>query len=200
MLHAPREKAVSGSLRKSILYGRAQTLLFLGMNQAALRAFQDVVREVPARAEAWSVLGFLHAQRGEMSEAVTAFEKALALKGDDSALFFNAGFATQRAGDHERAMALFRRAIALDPKLDRAWYGLGLSLAHVGRHEEAITKFREAVRLQPFNPYAGYHLAAVLYKLGRRDEVHAEYLRVKDFDPKISALMRREFAIEDPDV
>jgi len=190
---------VSGSLRRSILHGWAQTLLFLGLNRAALRAFQDLAREVPGHAEAWSVLGFLHAQRGHAGEAVAAFEKALALKGDDPALLFNAGFATQRAGDHGRAMTLFERAIALDPRLDRAWYGLGLSLAHVGRHEEAVTRFREAARLQPFNPYAGYHLATALHKLGRRDEVQAEYLRVKDFDPKVSALMRREFGLEDPD-
>jgi Flp pilus assembly protein TadD len=96
-------------------------------------------------------------------------------------------------------MTLMQRAITLDPKLDRAWYGLGISLAHVGRNEEAGAKFREAVRLQPLNPYAGYHLAAVLDKLGRRDEVRAEYERIKGFDPKISALMRREFGIEDPD-
>ena len=103
----------------------------------------------------------------------------------------------QRAGDHARAMELMQRAITLDPKLDRAWYGLGISLAHVGRYEEAVAKFREAARLQPFNPYAGYHLGAVLAKLGRREELLAEYQRVKEFDPKISALMRREFGIDD---
>lgn len=187
------------SLRESMLHFWAQTLLFFGLNDRALRAFQDVVRENPARQEAWSVLGFLHAQRGEFSEAVPAFEKALALKDDEADLFFNAAFAIQRAGNHARAMELMQRAIALDPKLDRAWYGLALSLAHVGRHEEAVAKFREASRLQPFNPYARYHLAAALAKLGRRDEVIAEYLRVKEFDPKVSALMRREFEIEDRD-
>ena len=190
---------MSRPLRESMLHGWAQTLLFLGLNRAALRAFGELVREFPAHAGGWSVLGFLHAERGEKGEAVAAFEKALALKADDPALLFNAGFATQRAADHERALTLFRRAIALDPKIDRAWYGLGLSLAHLGRHEEAIAQFREAARLQPLNPYAGYQLAAVLHKLGRRDEVRAEYLRVKDFDPKVSALMRREFSIEDPD-
>ena len=73
---------MSGSLRRSILYGWAQTLLFFGLNRAALRAFQEVVREEPGRGEAWSVLGYLHAQRGEMSEAVPAFEKASPTFGD----------------------------------------------------------------------------------------------------------------------
>jgi tetratricopeptide (TPR) repeat protein len=186
-------------MRPAFLYAWAQTLLFFGLNQRALHAFREVVRENPRREEAWSVLGFLYAQRGEYSEAVPAFERALALGAGDASLFFNAGFAAQRAGNHPRALELMQSAIALDAKLDRAWYGLGLSLAHLGRYEEAVPKFRAAVRLQPFNPYAGYHLAASLHRLGRRDEVMAEYQRVKGFDPKVSALMRREFAIDDPD-
>ena len=190
---------MSDSLRGPILYYWAQTLLFFGLNERALRAFREVVRENPQREEAWSVLGFLHAQRGEFSEAVPAYERAVAMRTDDATLFFNAGFAAQRAGNHPRAMELMQSAIALDAKLDRAWYGLGLSLAHVGRYEEAVPKFREAVRLQPFNPYAGYHLASVLHKLGRQEAVAKEYLRVKEFDPKVSALMRKEFGIADPD-
>lgn len=186
-------------MREPLLHFWAQTLLFFGLNNSALRVFGQVVHENPAREEAWSTLGYLRAQRGEFSEAVPAFEKALALKPGDAALSFNAAFAMQRAGDHERAMALMQRAVELDPALDRGWYGLGISLAHVGRHAEAVAKFREAARLQPLNPYAGYHLAAVLFKLGRRDEMLAEYERVKGFDPKVSALMRREFAIQDPD-
>ena len=190
---------MSASLRERLLHFWAQTLLFFGRNARALRVMQEVVRANPARHEAWSVIGFLHAQSGELSLAIPAFEKALALQPDDAALAFNAAFVLQRSGEHERAMTLMQRAITLDPKLDRAWYGLGISLAHVGRNGEAVAKFRAAARLQPLNPYAGYHLAAVLDKLGRRDEVRAEYERIKGFDPKISALMRREFGIEDPD-
>lgn len=186
-------------MRGSLLYGWAQTLLFFGRNGAALRALEQFVREDATRADAWSVIGFLHASRGSVSEAIPAFDKALALRPHDAALCFNAAFALQRAGQHERAMELMQRAIDVDPKLDRAWYGMGLSLAHLGRNEEALARFREAARLQPLNPYAGYYLASVLAKLGREEEVRAEYERVKRFDPKVSALMRREFGLHDPD-
>ena len=183
--------------RERLLYGWAQTLLFFGASRRALPVLQEVVALNPARHEAWNVLGYLHAQNGELGPAVAAFDRALAGEPDDAALAFNAGFTLQRAGEHKRAMTLMERVIALDPTFDRAWYGLGLSLAHDARYEEAALKFREAARLQPLNPYAGYHLAAVLHRLGRREEVLAEYQRVKGFDPKISALMRREFGISD---
>ena len=41
-------------------------------------------------------------------------------------------------------------------------------------------------------------LAAALFKLGRCDDVQKEYERVKDFDPKISELMRRDFDLGEP--
>ena len=183
--------------REPLLYCWAQTLLFFGASRKALPVLEEVVALNPARHEAWNVLGYLHAQNGRLGAAIAAFDRALAAQPDDMALAFNAGFTLQRAGEHARAMTLMERVIARDPKFDRAWYGLGLSLAHDGRYEEAALKFREAARLQPLNPYAGYHLAAVLHRLGRREELLAEYERVKGFDPKISALMRREFGISD---
>ena len=186
-------------MRGRLLYAWAQTLLFFGRSEAALAAFHEFVKQEPAHSEAWSVIGFLHAQRGAISESVPAFDKALALRPGDAALCFNAAYVLQKAGDHERAMPLLQRAVAMDPKLDRAWYGLGLSLAHVGRYEEAIAPFREAARLQPLNPYAGYQLAAALFKLGRRQELEREYERIKQFDPKVSAIMRRDFGIRDPE-
>jgi tetratricopeptide (TPR) repeat protein len=186
-------------MRTSILYAWGQTLLFFGRSAAALRVFEQVVGEDPSRDEAWSVIGFLQAQRGAISEAVPAFDKALALRPHDVALCFNAAFVLQKAGAHERAIPLLRHAIELDPKMDRAWYGLGLSFAHGGRYEEAIIQFRQAARLQPFNPYAGYQLAAAFFKLGRRDELQQEYERIKQFDPKVSAIMRADFGIHDSD-
>lgn len=187
-------------MSRRLLYAWAQTLLFFGRNAAALEVFRQLVQQDPAHDEAWSVIGFLQAERGAISEAIAAFERALALRPNDAALCFNAAFALQKAGEHERAMPLLAHAIELDPKLDRAWYGLGLSLAHVGRYEEAIVRFREAARLQPLNPYAGYQLAAAFFKLGKREELEKEYARIKLFDPKVSAIMRRDFGIQDPEI
>jgi tetratricopeptide (TPR) repeat protein len=187
------------SRRERLLYAWAQALLFFGASRRALPVLRAVVALNPARHDAWNVLGYLHARNGELRPAIDAFERALAGQPDDAALAFNAAFTLQRAGEHAPAMVLMQRVLDLDPKFDRAWYGMGLSLAHDGRYEEAVLKFREAARLQPLNPYAGYHLAAVLFKLGRREEMLAQYERVKGFDPKVSALMRREFGISDDD-
>ena len=139
------------------------------------------------------MLAVLVAQKGELSEAIPAFEARSRSARRSRRFFSTPRSRLQRAGRHEDAdpqPPLHARARSeARSRLVRP----GPSLAHEGRYEEAIARFREAARLQPFNPYAGYQVAAVLFKLGRRDEVRAEYERVKEFDPKVSELMRREF-------
>jgi predicted Zn-dependent protease len=60
--------------RESLLYGWAQTLLFFGASQQALPVLQEVVALNPKRHDAWNVLGYLHAQKGELSHAIAAFD------------------------------------------------------------------------------------------------------------------------------
>jgi tetratricopeptide (TPR) repeat protein len=178
------------------LFAYAQVLLFFHQHARAHEVLLQVLQQDPDHKRALPISGFLYSEKGQFAEAVRDFERALALGSADAPLFFNAAFALQRAGRHEEAIRRFQQAIDLDPILDRAWYGMGLSLAHLGRHEEAVARFKEAARQQPLNPYAGYQLAGALFKLGRQEEVRAEYLRVKQFDPKISDQIRRDFGVD----
>jgi tetratricopeptide (TPR) repeat protein len=178
------------------LFAYAQILLFFHRHARAHEVLLQLLEHDPDHKRALAISGFLYSEKGQFAEAVRHFERALALAPADAPLFFNAAFALQRAGRHEEAIRRFQQAIDLDPILDRAWYGMGLSLAHLGRHEEAVGRFKEAARQQPLNPYAGYQLAGALFKLGRQEEVRAEYLRVKQFDPKISDQIRRDFGVD----
>lgn len=172
-----------------------EACLVFGRRERAAGLLQALVRQDAGHRRAWATLGFLHSTAGRHDAAVEAFERALALQGDDPDVLFNLGYTLQKAGRHAEAIERFEGAIGLNAFLDRAWYGAGLSLLHLRRLEEAVAHLREAARLQPMNPYAGYQLGAALFRLGRSDEVRAEYERVKGFDPKISEQMRRDFGL-----
>lgn len=180
-------------LRSALLFRYAQFLTFFGLQARAMEFIQVALEADPGHQRAWTFAGFLNAQHGRFDAAVRDFERAVALKPDDTDSQFNLGFALQHLGRHEQAIESFGRVLAVRPLMDRAWYGSGLSLLKLGRWEEAAAKLAEAVRLQPMNPYAGYHLAAAWLRLGRRDKVRAEYERVRQFDPKVAEQMAREF-------
>jgi tetratricopeptide (TPR) repeat protein len=178
-----------------LLYFFVQCCLFFKQNERALEMLEAYLRERPDHADAWSLAGFLRAEKGRTAEAIAAFERALALAPDDAATLFNLGFALQKAGRHEEAIARMSRAVELNPPLDRAWYGMGISLIHVGRFREAIERLTEAARLQPLNPFARYQLAAAWFKLGEPEKVRAEYRKLKSFDPKVAEHVRVDFGV-----
>jgi len=182
-------------LRPALRFWLAQLLLYFRRADAALALLREVARERPDHQQAWSTIGFVLAERGELAAALDAFDRALALDPRDSGTHFNVGYVLQQQGRHEEALAALERAVAADPANDRAWFGAGLSLVRLSRLEEAAARFEEAARLQPFNPYAAYELAAVYHRLGRPEKVRAQYERVKGFDPKVSERIRREFGV-----
>jgi len=178
-----------------LLFLFAQACLFLKQHARALQALEALLRETPDHPRAWSIAGFLYAEKGRHADAIAAFERALALAPGDAATLFNLGFVLQKAGRHEEAIGRLARAVELSPSLDRAWYGLGISLIHCGRFGEAIERLTEAARLQPLNPYPRYQLAAAWFKLGEPEKVRAEYRRLKRFDPKVAAHVRADFGV-----
>lgn len=156
---------------------------------------QRLLAEYPSHQRAWSLAGFLLAEKGRDKEAVDAFEHAVALDPDDGPTQFNLGFLLQKAGRHDRAISCFESAVKLAPSIDRAWYGLGISLIQIGRFREAIEKLQEASRLQPFNPFAHYQLAAAWFKMGEPEQVRKQYRHVKGFDPTVAEHIRQDFGV-----
>lgn len=179
----------------ALLYAFAQCCIFFKQHARALQALEALLRSQPQHARAWSIAGFLYAEKGRTADSIAAFERALALAPEQAATLFNLGFVLQRAGRHEEAIGRLNRAVELDAALDRAWYGLGISLIHVGRFREAIERLTEAARLQPFNPFARYQLAAAWFKLGEPEKVRAEYRKLKGFDPKVAEHVRVDFGV-----
>lgn len=178
-----------------LLFVFAQACIFFKQHARALQALEALLRAQPDHPRAWSIAGFLYAEKGRHADAIGAFERALALAPDDATTLFNLGFVLQKAARHEEAIARLARAAELNPVLDRAWYGLGISLIHTGRFREAIERLTEAARLQPLNPYPRYQLAAAWFKLGEPEKVRSEYRKLKGFDPKVAAHVREDFGV-----
>src|SRR6185503_2266209 len=110
-------------LRLPLLYSLAQLCLFFKRHGRALEFLELLLQEHPRHARAWSIAGFLYAEKGRYKDAAAALEHAIDLSPDNAAMLFNLGFALQKLERHDEAIERLQRALELDPKLDRAWYG-----------------------------------------------------------------------------
>jgi len=84
----------------------------------ALAQFERSIALHPS-AKSWGSIANLHANRGDWTAALSAYEAGLAIAPSDPDLLTNAGVAALQLGDPERARGLFERAEKVRP-LDEA--------------------------------------------------------------------------------
>jgi Flp pilus assembly protein TadD len=109
----------------------------------------DAIDRDPGSPEAHQVHGRARLSRGELQEAIDAFEKVVALDGDHGHALNNLGFSYLRANENEAAVQVLARAAALLPHVAYVHNNLGIALERVGRTEEARTAYLSATTLSP---------------------------------------------------
>lgn len=111
----------------------------------------------PQDVDGWKMLGWSYFQTGRHADAVRAYEKATALKGDDAELWSALGEARTLVANGVDAPAhqAFARAVALDPKDPRARYFLGVEKDVAGDHKGAVDLWLAVLKDAPADaPYA----------------------------------------------
>ncbi len=87
-------------------------------------------------------------------EALTSYDRALALNKDFAEACNNRGAALAALKRHEEAITSYDRALALKPGFAEALQNRGAALSHLGRHEAAGKDLERALRLDPNLPFA----------------------------------------------
>jgi tetratricopeptide (TPR) repeat protein len=139
-------------------------------------ALLDIAKAHPDSYQAWYDLGYVYAATGRGPQAIAAYQKSVALKGDVFESNLNLGVELAQANDPS-AEKYLRAATTLKPTTDpneghaRAWLALATFLRR-DRPGDAVAAYREVVRLQPKN--ADAHLALGQLLLRQKDYAGAE--------------------------
>ena len=107
-----------------------------------LTTLEARVKDQPDDGEAWSALAGAYFDSGRFDEAITAFDAALRLAPQRSALWSGRGEARVMASPHDpmpaAAIADFEQAVARDPRDPRARYFLAVKKDLAGDHQGAV--------------------------------------------------------------
>jgi predicted O-linked N-acetylglucosamine transferase (SPINDLY family) len=99
---------------------------------------------------------------GRCREAITAYDRALALQSANADAWINRGTALNALGRHVDAIASYDRAIALNRQSFPAWYNRGNALKAVRRHEDAADSYRRALAIDRRHADAHFQLGLAL--------------------------------------
>lgn len=148
--------ATSLSLRKL-----RDALAAAGSTEAARSVSARLAQSDPTNVTARNDLGLMLHDRGKYGEAVTEFERALAVEPTHAATWIHLGNALLPLQEFERAEEAYLEAMKIDSSSADAWNGLGAVHGSQGRFDLAVSHFAEAVRLAPDDPSVAGNLDKV---------------------------------------
>jgi len=128
-------------------------------------------------------LGIILAGRGQLDDAVVAFEEALNIRPDDAKAHNNLGDILMRRGQVEDAMPHFRKALKINPNYAEAHYNLGIALRRRGQVDEAIAHFRQAVKIKPDHAKAHNNLGEALTFQGNLEDAIPHFQEALKIEP-----------------
>ena len=133
-----------------ILYNLGIALRGSGNVEAALGAFQKVVKFQPDFRDAGACLAHAYSTLGRLDESEDAFRKALRYQPGNAELHSNLGSVLQAKGLVDEAVACYKQALQINPNLP-AYDSFGSALTGQGKFDEALAAYREGLRRQPGN-------------------------------------------------
>lgn len=163
-------------------YHLATCQVRVGMNDYAIKHFDEAIRIDPGMQEAREGLegvyvtrGLLARQSGKRSEALAAFEEAVKANPTSASAALELGAELESLGQSARAEEVYAKAAAAAPDDAATHAKLGAVFAERGMNERAATELETAVRLNPRDAASQKRLGYVYVALGKRDKAAAAF-------------------------
>jgi tetratricopeptide (TPR) repeat protein len=120
---------------------------------------------------------------GELDQAITHYQRALALRPDHAPAHNNLGAALRAKGRLDEAVASYERALAVQPDYADAHYNLANALMEANKPEQAAEHFRVALGAIPDSAGVRNNLGIALANEGRMEEAIAEFRAALQVEP-----------------
>jgi tetratricopeptide (TPR) repeat protein len=143
------ERSIAANPRSlDALTNYATVLRLVGRDEEAASAYMRALA-IDNRAEIWIALGNTFDKLQRFDEALTAFDRALALKPPSAEFLCNRGNALWHLRRPAEALACYDAALSLKPDVPEIYNNRGNALLDLNRPDEALANFDRALALKP---------------------------------------------------
>lgn len=124
--------------------------LFQAKDYAGMvRAGREAISRDAENAEANHLVGLGQLSQGELSGAMSSFERAIEISPDHGYALNNLGLTYLRANENAKAVEVLARASELLPQVAYVQNNYGVALERLGRGDEAKAAYQHAMGLSP---------------------------------------------------
>lgn len=183
----PEEEARAERARLLVRLGRhdAETAEFAGdvaLYDTAERAVAEALELDPGSAEAATVLGLIHLERGENLRALEDFAKVIERAPDHAPAWDGLSYLFKNTGFWEHALAAHERAAKLDPRFAYSIRRLSV-LIYLDRFAEAVAEAEALVARRPRFAHYNYWRGIAAFYAGDRKDARQWIEKGLELDP-----------------
>ena len=136
--------------------------------------------------------GLTHGRRGESTEAIERFSKAICLNPRIATTYYNRGLAYANKREYDRAIQDYDRAIELDPDY-AAYNNRGSAYWHKGDYHRSIQDYDRAIALDPDNVLAYFNRGLSWLCLEEWEKAESDLSQAQSLGLDIAAEFNEEF-------
>ncbi|MEU3412032.1 tetratricopeptide repeat protein [Streptomyces sp. NPDC006658] len=129
--------------------GHARRLMNEGNYVGALYELRQSVHFDDSNGDAWRLLGAIHADQGQLEDALQEFQRALALYPADALTHTLIAQVHERLGSPGTAAQWHLAAARLAPDDIDAWVAAAGNFYQAGRYDEALSNYEQALAARP---------------------------------------------------
>ena len=120
-----------------------------------IETLETILAKDPNNRHAWVQLGHRYFDAKNPMKAIEAYDKALAIDGNDPDVLTDQAIMFRQLGWYEKAIETFQQANQLNPKHENSLFNMGIVyMQDLGENEKAIEAFRRFLELVPSGPPA----------------------------------------------
>jgi serine/threonine protein kinase/Flp pilus assembly protein TadD len=176
-----REEAEQLILGKGRHRSMIADLIARGEWQAALDRLDALSKENELNSRDWTNRGRCYTGLAQWEQAVTAYDKAIALGAQGHVLWHNKGFAHNRKGEYGKALSAFERAEQIAKTPSSAMFH-EQAIAYVGlrQFDKALAAADGAIELGDNSPWLRYHRGSALAGAGKLPAAIEDFTRAAE--------------------
>jgi protein O-GlcNAc transferase len=167
-------------------YERGLSALQAGNLNEAERLLQAVIRAEPKHVAAFNLLGVVFGRLGRNVEALTSYDRALALAPNSIESWYGRGMTLLAIGRLEEAIGSFDRVIVAKPDFTQVHLLRAKLLADLGRHAVALEGMDNLLAIMPGFAEAWLGRSNILFECKRYQEALAGVERALALKPSLS--------------
>ena len=115
-------------------------------------------------------MGIALRDKGDLDDAIKAYNKALSIKPDYADAYNNMGIALRDHGNLDDAITAYNKALLINPDYADAYNNMGNALNDQGNLDGAITSYDKALSIMPKHNEAYLNKGIALTENGKLDE------------------------------